>query len=151
MTAAVSTIDGQAAQALQVALGAEHAALWCYSFAGAFLAEPQLGQARRDADVHRQLRSRVEQTLSQIGQRPVSAQPAYATPQPVTDAASAARLVEVAESDCLTSWRALMEQTTDQGLRQAGLTALSDGAVRCARWRTVVGTTPAIPVFPGRP
>ena len=86
-TAPVSTIDGQATQALQAALGAEHAALWCYSLAVAFLVEPQQSQARRDADVHRELRSRIEQTLTQIGQRPVSAQPAYATPQPVTDPA----------------------------------------------------------------
>ncbi len=149
--AQASTIDGQATQALQVTLGAEHAALWCYALAVAFLAEPQASQARRDADVHRQLRSRIEQTLTQIGQRPVSAQPAYATPQPVTDAASAARLAVVAETDCMTSWRALLEQTTDQGLREAGMTALTDATLRCARWRGVVGEAPAVPVFPGRP
>jgi hypothetical protein len=151
MTEPTSTIDGPATQALQAVLGAEHAALWCYSLAVAFLVEPQQGQARRDADVHRELRSRIEQTLTQLGQRPVSAQPAYATPQPVTDPASAARLLIVAETDCLTSWRALLEQTPDQGLRDAGLKALIDATARCARWRAATGTTPAVPVFPGRP
>jgi Domain of unknown function (DUF4439) len=151
MTAPDSAIDGQATQALQAALGAEHAAIWCYSLAVAFLVEPQQSQARRDAAVHRELRSRIEQTLTQVGQRPVSAQPAYATPQPVTDPASAARLAVVAETDCLASWRALMEHTSDQGLRGAGLTALIDATARCARWRTAVGATPAVPVFPGRP
>jgi Domain of unknown function (DUF4439) len=150
-TAPVSAIDGKATQALQAALGAEHAALWCYSLAVAFLVEPQQSQARRDADVHRELRSRIEQTLTEIGQRPISAQPAYATPQPVTDPLSAARLAVVAETDCLTSWRAVLEQTADRGLREAGLNALTDATGRCARWRTVVGATPAIPVFPGRP
>ena len=29
--------------------------------------------------------------------------------------------------------------------------ALTDTAARCARWRGVVGATPAVPVFPGRP
>lgn len=146
-----TTIDGQAAQALQVALGAEHAAIWCYSLAVAFLTGPQVAQARRDADAHRALRSRVEQTLTQVGSRPVSAQPAYAVPQPVTDGASAAGLVVVAETDCLTSWRAVLEQTTQDELRRAGLAALNEGTQRCAHWRTAVGATPAIPVFPGRP
>ncbi|HEY0812158.1 MAG TPA: ferritin-like domain-containing protein [Pseudonocardia sp.] len=151
MTSGISTIDGQTTQALQTALGAEHAAVWCYTLAVAFLVEPQLSQARRDADVHRELRGRIEQTLSEIGQRPVSAQPAYATPRPVTDAASAAALAVVAETDCLTAWRAVLEQTTDKSLRQAGLQALTDATLRCAGWRTVVGVTPAIPPFPGRP
>jgi len=146
-----STIDGPTTQALQATLGAEHAALWCYSLAVAFLVEPQQSQARRDADVHRELRGRIEQSLTQLGQRPVSAQPAYATPQPVTDPVSAARLVVVAETDCQTSWRALLEQTTDRGLREAGLKALTDATGRGARWRAVVGATPVVPVFPGRP
>ena len=60
----------------------------------------------------------------------MSAQPAYATPQPVTDPASAARLAVVAETDCQTSWRALLEQTTDRGLREAGLKALTDATGR---------------------
>lgn len=148
---AASTIDGKAAQALQIALGAEHAAIWCYALAVAFLAGPQVDQARRDADAHRTLRARVEQTLTQIGQRPASAQPAYAVPQPVTDARSAAGLAVVAETDGLTAWRAVLEQTTDDELRRAGLSALVDGTQRCARWRTAVGTAPAILVFPGRP
>jgi Domain of unknown function (DUF4439) len=151
MTSGISTIDGQATEALQTALGSEHAAVWCYSLAVAFLVDPQLSQARRDADVHRELRGRIEQTLTQIGQRPVSAQPAYATPKPVTDAASASALAVVAETDCLTAWRAVMEQTTDQSLRQAGLRALTDATLRCAGWRAVVGNTPTIPPFPGRP
>jgi uncharacterized protein DUF4439 len=150
-TTPASTIDGPAMQALQATLGAEHAALWCYSLAVAFLAPPQQSQARRDADVHRELRGRIEQTLTQIGQRPVSAQPAYATPQPVTDPASAARLAVVAETNCSTAWRALLEQTTDRGLRETALQALTDATGRCAQWRTVVGATPAVPVFPGRP
>ena len=151
MTEPTSTIDGQATQALQATLGAEHAALWCYSLAVAFLVEPQQGQARRDADVHRELRGRIEQTLTQLGQRPVSAQPAYATPQPVTDPASAARLAVVAETDCLTSWRALLEQTTDQGLREAGLKALTDATAAARGGARSVGATPVVPVFPGDP
>lgn len=146
----VSTIDEGATDALQDALAAEHAALWCYGLAVAFLDEPQAVQARDDAEAHRVLRSAVEATLSQIGARAVSAQPAYATPQPVVDSPSAAALALVAETDALAAWRSVLERTTDRGLRQAALDALTTGTLRCARWRVVTSTPPAIPVFPGR-
>ena len=148
---AVSTIDTTASDALQDALATEHAALWCYSLAVAFLPQAQLAQARADAEAHRVLRGAVEQTLTQIGARPVSAQPAYATPQPVVDGPSAAALAVVAETDALAAWRSVLERTTDRGLRKAALDALTAGTLRCARGRAVVGPPPAIPTFPGRP
>jgi hypothetical protein len=147
----VSRIDAAAEAALQDALATEHAALWCYSYAVAFLPAAQLGQARDDEAAHRDLRGQVEQTLTQIGARAVSALPAYATPQPVVDGPSAAALLVVAETDALAAWRSVVERTTDRELRGAALTALTQGTLRCARWRVVVGTPPAIPVFPGRP
>ena len=146
----VSRIDEAATEALQDALAAEHAALWSYGLAVAFLKEPQAVQAREDAEAHSALRSAVEATLSQIGVRAVSAQPAYATPRPVVDAASAATLALVAETDALAAWRSVLERTTDRPLRQAALDALTQGTLRCARWRVVTGTPPAIPTFPGR-
>jgi hypothetical protein len=136
--------------ALQGALATEHAALWCYSLAVAFLTGAQLDQARSDSRAHLDLRGAVERTLSRLGTPAVSAQPAYATPQPVTDAKSAAALLEVSESDAMAAWRSVIERTADQGLRRSALQALSDGTLRCARWRVVVGHPPAIPVFPGR-
>lgn len=146
-----STIDATAAAALQDALAAEHAALWVYSLILAFLPAARLPQARADDEAHRVLRGAVEQTLTQIGIRPVSAQPAYATPKPVTDGASAAAVAVVAETDALAAWRSVVERTTDRGLRQAALTTLTDGTLRCAQWRAVVNASPAIPTFPGRP
>ncbi|MCW2721874.1 ferritin-like domain-containing protein [Pseudonocardia sp.] len=146
-----STIDRTAAAALQDALGAEHAALWSYSLILAFLPGDQLAQARADEEAHRVLRGAVEQTLVQIGTRPISAQPAYATPKPVTDGVSAAALAVVAETDAMTAWRSVLEHTTDRGLRQAALNALTESTLRCAHWRVVVNTPPAIPTFPGQP
>lgn len=144
-------IDETAAAAIQQALGAEHAAVWCYTLAIAFL-DPQLrGPARTDADAHRDLRTLIARTLSDLGSQPVSAQPAYATPEPVTDAASAARLLVVAETDTLAAWRSVMERTTDRRLRKAALDALISATVRCARWRGVVGADPAVPELPGAP
>ncbi|MHA6781335.1 ferritin-like domain-containing protein [Pseudonocardia saturnea] len=146
----MSVIDEDATDALQGALAAEHAALWCYGLAVAFLGPEQRVQARDDAAAHRVLRAAVETTLGQLGTRAVSARPAYATPAPVVDAASAAGLALVAETDALAAWRSVLERTTDRPLRQAALDALTQGTLRCARWRVVLGTPPAIPIFPGR-
>ncbi len=144
-------IDETAVAALQNALAAEHAAVWCYALAVAFLSGPDVTRAREDEDAHRALRNQVEQTLSQLGAPPVSAQPAYDTPEAVTDGPSAGALAVVAETDALAAWRSVLERTTDRALRQAALDALTAGTLRCARWRLAVGTPPAIPVFPGRP
>ena len=146
-----STIDATATAALQDALATEHAALWCYSLAVAFLPRDQAQQARGDIDAHRTLRGAVEQTLTQVGAKPVSAQPAYATPQPVVDGPSAAGLAVVAETDALAAWRSVLERTTDKGLRKAALKALTETTLRCARWRKITNTAPTIPTFPGRP
>jgi hypothetical protein len=147
---ATPRIDEGAVAALQNALAAEHAAVWCYALAVAFLTGPDAERARGDEDAHRTLRNQVEQTLSQLGAPPVSAQPAYATPQPVTDGPSAGALAVVAETDALAAWRSVLEHTSDRDLRQAALDALTSGTLRCARWRVAVGTPPAIPIFPGR-
>lgn len=144
-------IDETAVAALQNALAAEHAAIWCYALAVAFLSGADATRAREDENAHRELRNQVEETLTQLGAPAVSAQPAYATPRPVTDSASAAQLAVVAETDVLAAWRSVIERTRDQPLRQAALDTLSAGTLRCARWRVAAGQPPAIPVFPGRP
>lgn len=146
-----SRLDEAALAALQDVLATEHAALWSYALAVAFLGPDQATAARDDATAHRELRGAVEATLTQVGQRPVAAQPAYATPQPVVDAPSAATLLAAAETDAAAAWRSVLERGTDRGLRRAGMDALTDTTVRCARWRVVVGAAPAVPVFPGRP
>jgi hypothetical protein len=151
MSGGAARLDDVAVGSLQEVLGAEHAALWSYALAVAFIAPDQVAAARTDAAAHRELRAQIEITLTQLGQRPVSAQPAYTTPQPVTDAASAAGLLVTAETDAAAAWRSVLERSTDRVLRRAGLKALTETAARCARWRAVVGTRPAVPVFPGRP
>ena len=150
MSSGSARLDDVAVGALQDALGTEHAALWSYALAVAFLSPSQVAAARVDAAAHRELRAQIEVTLTQLGQRPVSAQPAYATPQPVTDALSAAGLLATAETDAAAAWRYLLERSSDRALRRAGLKALTETAARCARWRGSAGTRPAVPVFPGR-
>jgi hypothetical protein len=137
--------------ALQGALAAEHAALWCYSLIAAFLPADHLAQASDDSEAHVTLRTAVEKTLTDAGIPPVSAQPAYSTPQPVVDGPSAAALAVVAETDALTAWRSVVERSASRGVRRFALDVLSAGTLRCARWRVVVNSPPAILPFPGRP
>ncbi|MFR9804330.1 ferritin-like domain-containing protein [Pseudonocardia sp. RS010] len=142
-------IDDEAVDALQRALAAEHAALWSATLILAFVPEDQAAVAREDIAAHRALRSQIEQTLTDVGARPVSAQPAYDTPVPVTDALSAGRLAVTAEADALAAWRSVLEHTTNQQLRVAALKALTEGTVRASRWRAATGTVPTIPSLPG--
>ncbi|HEV7470388.1 MAG: hypothetical protein JWP64_6075 [Pseudonocardia sp.] len=144
-----SPISDEAITALQGALSAEHAALWSYTLVLAFVPSDQAAQARDDIEAHRTLRSQIEQTLTELGARPVSAQPAYTSPQPVTDALSAGRLAVAAEDDAMAAWRSVLEHTEEPQLRAAGLKSLVEGTTRSARWRIATGTTPVIPPFPG--
>ncbi|WP_255620990.1 ferritin-like domain-containing protein [Pseudonocardia sp. DSM 110487] len=151
MTSGNPRIGETAVAALQNALMAEHAAIWSYALAVAFLSGADAARAREDEEAHRELRNQVEETLTQLGAPAVSAQPAYSTPRPVTDPASAAQLAAVAETDALAAWRSVLERSRDRALRQAALDTLSAGTLRCARWRAAIGESPTIPVFPGQP
>jgi hypothetical protein len=144
-------LPADTAGALQQALGAENAAIWVYGLASAFvgggvapavIAAETTHQARRDA---------VRRLLTDGGQTPEPAQPAYALPQPVTDQPSALAVLTIAETDCTVAWRAVLERTDDAGLRQTGLAALTDSALRETRWRRLSGVSPASIPMPGQP
>lgn len=137
-------------EALQRALAGEHAALWAYSLALAFVPPDWADRARADIQAHTRLRGQVTTTLTEIGQRPVSAQPAYSPPQPVVDATSAGALLVAAETDAIASWRSVMERSTASALRQAGLKAMVECTGRVTFWRRATDRSPIVPVFPGR-
>ncbi|MBW0106597.1 ferritin-like domain-containing protein, partial [Pseudonocardia sp. KRD291] len=134
----------------QRSLASEHAALWAYSLALAFVPPDWATRARGDIEAHKTLRAQVTQTLSDLGKRPVSAQPAYTPPQPVVDAVSAGALLVAAETDTTAAWRSVLERSTIGQLRSAGLKAMVDSTGRIAYWRAVTDRAPVIPVFPGR-
>jgi len=144
-------LTGDAAEAVQDALGAEHAALWVYGLVSAFL-PADFGAAVQEGSItHRARRDATELMLNGAGQSPRSAEPAYVTPQPVTDQASAIAVLVVAEADAAVAWRAVLERTDVKSLRTTALTALTDAAVRATRWRRAAGETPATPPLPGKP
>lgn len=146
------SLPADAVSATQDALGAEHAAMWVYGLVSAFLhGSSYEGAVQECKDAHRARRDATELLLSGAGESPRSAEPAYVTPQPVTDQASAIAVIVVAEADATVAWRAVLERTDDKALRAAALDGLRDSAVRATRWRLAGGQTPATPPLPGKP
>ena len=138
--------------ALQAALAAEHAAVWVYGLVGAFVPDELAGELDEGAVAHQARRDATERTLIDAGVRPVPAEPGYLSPEPVTDAASALRLVITAETDAAAAWRSVVERSpADPGLRGAALDALTRAAVWATRWRATAGIAPPTVPFPGAP
>ncbi|MGH3816006.1 MAG: ferritin-like domain-containing protein [Pseudonocardiaceae bacterium] len=143
--------------ALQAALAAEHAAVWVYGLAGAFVPDELAGELDEGVVAHQARRDATERTLIDAGARPLPAEPGYLSPEPVTDAASALRLVITAETDTAAAWRSVVESSVvdrspaEPDLRGAALDALTRAAVRATRWRAAAGITPPTVPFPGAP
>lgn len=141
--------DSDAADAVQVALGAEHAAVWSYGLVAAFLPSSLERWTRSDADTHRARRDAAVRLLTDAGLRPAAAEPAYRTPSPVTDQATAIALAQAAEHDTAAAWHSVLEHCDEPDLRRTALDALVDAATRGARWAAKAGTRPLVPALPG--
>ena len=141
--------DPDTADAVQVALGTEHAAVWCYGLSAAFLPAPLEKWTRTDADAHRARRDAAERLLTDAGRRPAPAEPAYRTPSPVTDQGTAVAVAQAAEHDCAAAWHSVLQRCDDRDLRTAALDGLTDAATRGARWAGRAGTRPLVPALPG--
>ena len=94
-------------------------------------------------DAHRTLRDDTVGLVARYGGDPVSTEPEYALPFPVTDRASALRLAVHLEEGAAAAWRYAVAATDDVEVRRTALTALSDAAVRATRWRLALPTSPA--------
>jgi Domain of unknown function (DUF4439) len=139
----VSEVD-----AVQAALGAEHAAVWTYGLVSAFAAQQAAGVAE-GANAHRARRDVTERWLRDKGATPVPPAAAYLPPQPVDSAASAIAALVAVETDACVAWRGVLERTEDGALRTSALDALTAAAVRATRWRKAGGITPLTVALPG--
>ncbi|HEX4701262.1 MAG TPA: ferritin-like domain-containing protein [Pseudonocardiaceae bacterium] len=137
------------ATALQQALSTEHAALWLYGTASAFVTGSATAEIIASLGTVQNLRDAAEHRLSAAGVPPQPAQPAYLVPKPVTNQSSALAALAIAESDATMAWRSVLEHTDDAGLRAVALAALTDSAVRQTRWRRLSGQSPASVALPG--
>lgn len=135
-------------EALQAALAAEHAAIYGYGVAGARLSGEAQNTARQAEMQHRDRRDELTQRIEAAGGELVGAEPAYALPFGVSDAASAMRLAAALEEGTAGAWRAALGQTADDDRRLA-LDAYVSCAVMATRWRKAAGVTPLTLSFPG--
>lgn len=141
----------ESGEALQAALGAEHAAVWVHELVSAFLPPALSTPLAEGSAAHRTRRDATSRLLTAAGQVPRPAEPAYVPPQPVVDQASAIALLVTAEVDCCIAWRATLDRTDDAGVRKSASEALTASAVRAARWRKAGGLAPVIVAMPGVP
>lgn len=141
----------EAVEAVQQALGTEHAAIWVYGLVSAFLPASYAEGLDKAAGEHRSRRDATQRMLTAAGTAPRPAEPAYVPPHPVRDEDSAVRLVITAESDAEVAWRGVLERTDDRELRGLALRALISSATRASRWRAEAGQTPSVRALPGTP
>ncbi len=139
--------SGDAVQAVQDALAAEHAAVWTYGLVSAFVQQAE--QTAEGANAHRARRDATERLLRDASATPVPPAPAYLPPAPVTDSASSIAALVAVEVDACVAWRGVLERTEDADLRRTALDALTASAVRATRWRKTGGLLPAGLAMPG--
>jgi hypothetical protein len=134
-------------ESLAAGLAGEHAAIYGYGVLGAHLTGSAVGQAQQAELAHRNRRDAVLVRLSAMGVTPPAAAVTYALPFTVTDPASALRLAVLLEERTGTIWRAALAQTTGDE-RKLALDALTDCALRAARWRRATGQQPGTVALP---
>jgi len=121
--------------ALQAVLAAEHATIYGYGVAGAVLRGSDRRYALAALNAHLRLRDRLVLMIRDRHAQPVSAQPAYGLPTPVTDLASARALAEhLEQGGAGTMWDLVAAAAPRSNLRALAIGWLSDSAVRAAHW-----------------
>jgi len=136
-----------ATDALAAALAAEHAAIYGYGALGVRLSGAAVAQGQQAEAAHRARRDALLVRLSAVGVAPPAALPAYELPFPVPDLASAQKLGVYLEERTAAVWRAALRPTTGDE-RKLALDALTDCALRAARWRRATGQQPGTVPLP---
>jgi Domain of unknown function (DUF4439) len=141
-------------RALQSALAAEHAAVYGYGVAGAYLAGSMQATAMADWVAHQVARDKLEAMLRSRGAEPTAAADAYALPITVRTPAQAASLAVVLEDRIATAYLGLVALASP-AIREFGALQVQASALRAAAWRgsTVAfpGLPPAVLAAPRRP
>lgn len=141
---------GPEQQSLIDALSAEHSAIFGFGVLAAFVDPAHSGTVATDTAAHRARRDATIDALVAAGVEPPVAAAGYTVPFPVTDAPSAAQLAVQIENDTAVAWRSVVERARSESVRSSAVDALTDTALRAARWRLIAGLAPSVP-FPGQP
>lgn len=131
-------------------LRSEFELIFVYGAAG-----PHLNKDRRAAigeaeEAHRDLRDALIGLLTDSERTVPQAGAAYPLSTDPVDDESATTLVSEAEDKNCLIWRSLLARA-DENDREAVLGAFTAAAGSAARWRRVIGESPSVPAFPGRP
>ena len=130
--------------ALQAALAAEHAAVYGYGVAGAYLTGASRATATADWVAHQVTRDTLEAMLRSRGAQPVAAAAGYQLPVAVRTPAEAAQLAVILEDRVAAAYLGLVAVTA-AAIRRFGAEQLQASALRAAAWR---GSTVAFPGLP---
>ena len=130
-------------EALQAALAGEHAAMYGVGAAGGKLTGARFRAATAGYDEHRRNRDRLSALVVAAGQTPAAAEPAYALPQAVTNAATAAALVLLIERRIAAVYGDLVEAAEQPTVRAFAIESLLAAASAHISW----GGAPV--AFPG--
>ncbi|MFZ2528771.1 MAG: ferritin-like domain-containing protein [Rhodococcus sp. (in: high G+C Gram-positive bacteria)] len=142
---------GPEQQALVDALNAEYAAVFGYGIVAAFSNPARGAEVAADTAAHRVRRDATIDALTAANVEPPVAAAGYTVPFPVIDPVTAAQLAVQIETDVAVAWRSVVERAHIEPTRGAAIEALTESALRAARWRTNLGVTPPTVALPGQP
>lgn len=141
----MSTRSEALVDALQDALGAEHAAVYAYGTIGGRLDAKSTPQ-RRAAGGYRTHLARRDQLTAQIaaaGADPVAAEPVYDMPTTVETSAQAAAVALQVEDRCAVFYARVIAAASGKD-RTYALGALTDCATRSLSWGAVPSALPGV-------
>ncbi|HLS78178.1 MAG TPA: ferritin-like domain-containing protein [Nocardia sp.] len=127
-------------QAVLDALRAEYIAVYAYGVVAAHASPERRALVAELTAAHRARRDATLDLLNSAGIPAPTPEPAYTVPFPVDGPVDAARLAETVEADAAVAWRAVVEQSTTERNRRLGVEALTESALRLARWQNILGT-----------
>ncbi|WP_052852092.1 ferritin-like domain-containing protein [Streptomyces avicenniae] len=135
-----------ALDATQAALAAEHAAVYGYGVVGGRIGDDRGQEVSEAFTAHRARRDTLHRTVRDLGGTPVASAAAYALPFEVTDEAGAVRLAGELETRLAAAYADLVEAGPAEERGDAA-SALSEAAVRAARWSGAPVPFPGLPEY----
>ncbi|BEP16483.1 ferritin-like domain-containing protein [Acidothermaceae bacterium B102] len=146
MTAPTAT--PAAIKALQLALAAEHAAIYGYSAAGGHLTLSRRPLAVTEFTAHSTARDQLAGAIRGRGAKVPAALAAYAVPV-LKDGIAAATFLATLEDATAAGYAGVLGATDDAALRRFAVGGLIASASRATTWRLAAGATPTTRPFPG--
>ncbi|MDX6222789.1 MAG: hypothetical protein QOD91_1843 [Frankiales bacterium] len=135
-------------KALQLAVTAEHSAVYGYSAAGGHLSATRRPTAVTDFLAHSNGRDALTAALRGRGGKVPAALPAYAVPVLATGVAAATFLATLDDATAA-AYAGILGTTADPALRRLAVSGLTASASRATTWRIAAGVTPSVRAFPG--